>query len=265
MMGAAGGEPADERAELGAVALTYVVPAHNSTAVIEDTLRALATRLQGRNAEVIVVENGSNDDTCGLLGCLQQTWPYPGVRLVVLRSARGLGNAYRTGIAASRGARVLLTADDLPFGFDDLDAADGIDPAAHPVIIGSKGHPESAVDRGGLRLVLSWGFLLLRRVVLGMRTVDPQGTFILAGDWARQVVDRLTEPGYLMTTELCHLAELGGVQPVEVPVRLSAQHREHRSRVTVRDVWQMGVGLARIRRRHASSRRPAPARGWRQN
>lgn len=265
MMVAAGGEPADERAELSAVALSYVVPAHDSTAVIEDTLRALATRLQGRDAEVIVVENGSHDDTRGLLERLRQTWPYPGVRLVVLRSAKGLGNAYRTGIAASQGARVLLTADDLPFGFDDLDAADGIDPAANPVVIGSKGHPGSAVDRGGVRLVLSWGFRLLRRVVLGMRTSDPQGTFILAGDWARQVAHRLTEPGYLMTTELCHLAELGGVQPVEVPVRLSTRHRDHRSRVRVRDVWQMGVGLARIRWRHASAWRPARARARRRN
>lgn len=107
--------------------------------------------------------------------------------LVLLRWAKGMGHAYRTGIAASRGARVVLTADDLPFGFDDLEAAEGLDPAVYPVVIGSKGHRDSVVDRGLLRGLLSRGFWLLRRLVLGMRTLDPQGTFILAGDWAHAI------------------------------------------------------------------------------
>jgi hypothetical protein len=233
-------------------ALTYVVPAHNSTLAIEPTLRALASRLADRDAEVIVVENGSTDGTPALLLGIEQTWAHPRVPLRLLRSAKGMGNAYRAGIAASRGERVVLTADDLPFGFDDLDAAEGVDATAHPVVIGSKGHPDSDVDRGLPRRVLSSGFRVLRRVVLGMRTLDPQGTFVLAGDWAREIVPRLIEPGYLVTTELCHVAERSGVQPLEVPVRLSPQHRDHRSRIAVRDVWRMAVGLLAIRRRHAS-------------
>jgi glycosyltransferase involved in cell wall biosynthesis len=241
-----------------APALTYVVPAHNSTGAIEPTLRALAGRLAGRDAEVVVVENGSTDGTPALLQRIRQGWSHPGVSLRLLRSAKGMGHAYRAGIAASRGERVVLTADDLPFGFDDLDAAEHVDPAVHPVVIGSKGHPDSHVDRGFVRRVLTWGFRVLRRVVLGMRTRDPQGTFVLAGDWARAIGPRLAEPGYLVTTELCHLAERSGVQPLEVPVRLSPQHRDHRSRITVRDVWRMAVGLLAIRRRHAPLRTRAP-------
>ncbi|SNS01852.1 Glycosyltransferase involved in cell wall bisynthesis [Geodermatophilus pulveris] len=238
---------------MGTVALTYVVPAHNSASAIEPTLRALAGRLAGRDAEVVVVENGSTDGTGDLLERLAAGWDHPGVSLRVLRSAKGMGNAYRAGIAASRGERVVLTADDLPFGFDDLDAADGVDPTVHPVVVGSKGHRDSDVDRGLLRHVLTRGFRLLRRLVLGMRTLDPQGTFVLAGDWARAVGPRLTEPGYLVTTELCFLAERSGVQPLEVPVRLAPAHRGHGSRVTARDVWQMGAGLAGIRRRHGAA------------
>lgn len=243
------GEPAGT----GPLTLSYVVPAHNSAAVIESTLAALQGRLAGRRAEIVVVENGSSDGTPEVLHRIERSWAQPELPLVVLSSAKGLGHAYRAGIVASRGARVLLTADDLPFGFDDLEAADGIDSEAHPVVIGSKGHPDSEVGRGLLRWVLSRGFWLLRRVVLGMRTLDPQGTFVLAGDWARTLVPRLDEPGYLVTTELCYLAERGGIRPVEVPVRLDAAHAEHGSRIAIGDVWRMGVGLIAIRRRHSSS------------
>jgi dolichyl-phosphate beta-glucosyltransferase len=243
---------AADRASSDVVTLSYVVPAHNSTAVIETTLRALRRRLAGCRAEIVVVENGSSDGTQALLQRIGQSWPHPEVRLVVLSSGKGLGHAYRTGIAASRGARILLTADDLPFGFDDLDAADRVDSDAHPVVIGSKGHRDSEVGRGVLRCVLSWGFRLLRRAVLGMRTRDPQGTFVLAGDWARTLVPRLVEPGYLVTTELCYVAEREGIQPLEVAVRLAGGHDDHRSRIAVQDVWRMGVGLIGIRRRHST-------------
>jgi hypothetical protein len=243
--------PAPDPAPSGAITLSYVVPAHNSSSVLASTLQALVTRLDGRRAEVVVVENGSTDGTPALLEGIRREWRHRSVSLVVLDSAKGLGNAYRTGIAASRGERVLLTADDLPFGFTDLDAADGVDPGKHPVVIGSKGHRDSDVGRGVLRLVLTGGFRLLRRVVLGMRTMDPQGTFLLDGPWARQVVLLLTEPGYLVTTELCYLAERAGIVPLEVPVRLAVGHAEHRSRIKVLDVWRMGAGLVGIRRRHA--------------
>lgn len=255
-MDGAAGTPVGRSAR---VVLTYVVPAHNSTSAIEATLGALASRLADADAEVVVVENGSTDGTDALLRRIEQAWSHPRLSLRLLRSAKGMGHAYRAGIAASRGDRVVLTADDLPFGFDDLDAAEAVDPAVHPVVIGSKGHRDSDVDRGVLRRVLSAGFLALRRAVLGMRTRDPQGTFVLAGDWARAVGPRLTESGYLVTTELCFLAERSGVQPLEVPVRLSPQHREHRSRITVRDVRQMAVGLLAIRRRHMTSGGGRPA------
>jgi glycosyltransferase involved in cell wall biosynthesis len=236
-----------------AVALSYVVPAHNSTAVIETTLCALRSRLAGRRAEIIVVQNGSSDGTQALLERIGQSWSHPDVHLVILSSGTGLGYAYRTGIAASRGARILLTADDLPFGFDDLEAADRLDADAYPVVIGSKAHRDSEVGRGVLRWVLGWGFLLLRRAVLGMLTLDPQGTLVLDGDWARTLVPRLDEPGYLVTTELCYLAEREGIRPLEVPVRLVPGHGDHRSRIAVQDVWRMGVGLIGIRRRHSTS------------
>lgn len=228
--------------------LSYIVPAHNSSDVIEGSVKELADRLAGTGAEIIVVENGSTDDTSELLSGMSERWSYD-VELRVLQSAKGMGNALRTGIRASRGKRLFLGADDIPFGFGDLDAAERLDA---PVVIGSKAHPDSVAPRGLSRRILTFGFLALRLAILGMHTRDPQGTFILDGDWARKVEPRLTEPGFLLTTELTFLAERAGIRTVEVPVRLRESHDGHGSRIRLSDPVKMGLGLFTLRRRHAT-------------
>lgn len=244
-----------------AVSVSYIVPAHNSHDVIEGSLKELGVRLAGANAEILVVENGSSDGTLELLHRIETDWSHD-VELRVLRTARGLGNALRAGIAASRGEVVVLSADDLPFGFDEMDAADGLDLVANPVVIGSKAHPGSVVPRSLLRQVLTVGFLVLRRLVLGMRARDPQGTFVLNGQWARDVCPWLREPGFLLPTELVYLAERGGIRAVEVPVRLRVSHHQHHSRIRLRDPVKMGIGLFTVRRRHrrtpATPNEPTP-------
>ncbi|MCZ4516976.1 glycosyltransferase [Rhodococcus ruber] len=236
------------------VELSVVIPAHNSARVIESTVEAFADYLSGRTAEIIVIENGSTDATADISRRLHDRWANPTVSLVVLTSAKGMGNALRLGVEHSRGDRVLLTADDLPFGFDDLNAAAQLtsETGSTPLVaIGSKAHPKSAVERGVLRAVMTFGFTSLRRIVLGTRTGDPQGTFIVDGTLLRAVAPELIEPGFLFTTELDYAVELAGVRPVELPVRLSESHRSEPSRVAIGDVVKMARGLLSLRgRRH---------------
>lgn len=233
----------------GTVALSYVVPAHNSTPVIAATVRELAQKLRHTASEILVVENGSTDGTLAVLHELQSNWGFDRPELRVLTSEKGLGNALRAGVVSSRGDVIVFGADDLPFGFDELDGARDVDVAAAKVVIGSKAHPSSEIQRSFARNVLSGGFRLVRRLVCGMHTGDPQGTFVLDGPWARSVVGSLCEPGFLLTTELVYLAELRGVQPVEVPVRLRANHDAHGTRVRPSDVRKMFLGLISLRRR----------------
>ena len=251
----------DQKGARAPKALSVVVPAYNSAAVIEQTVHRVAERLAGHDVEIIVVENGSTDDTVAICTRLAADWTPGPVSLIVLRSEKGMGNALRTGAEASRGAHVLLTADDLPFGFDDLDGAEklaaGHDGRLPEVVIGSKAHPDSQVRRGALRGTLTWGFAALRRVVLGMRTGDPQGTVLMDGDLMRGLVPDLVEPGFLFTTELVYLAERAGIVPVEVPVRLSDDHDSHETRISRADVLAMGVGLFRLRARHRDGGRLA--------
>lgn len=227
------------------IELSVVIPAHNSAVVLRRTVERLTQRLAGTSAEILVVENGSTDGTVALARELESDAD-PVVR--ALTSPQGMGEALRTGIRAAAGRRILLTADDLPFGFDDLDRAAelGHEPT---LVIGSKAHPASQVDRGSVRSLSTWGFTALRRALLGSRVGDSQGTILADGDWLRGILPRIDAPGFLFSTELCYAAELQGAEVVEVPVRLAPEHGPKTSTVRMRDVWLMGAGLMELRRR----------------
>jgi dolichyl-phosphate beta-glucosyltransferase len=229
------------------VKVSYVIPAHNSAAVIQNSLEEVAKRLTDLDGEIIVAENGSSDATIEILARVAAGWPGTGPTLRVITTARGLGNALREGIAASAGRVVVFTADDLPFGFDELDATERMGFPERTVIVGSKAHAESVVQRSIVRTTLTGGLRVLRRIVLGMKTADPQGTFVMDGDWVRALLPDLKEGGFLVTTEIAYAAEIGGLRVVEVPVRL--RESGHRTRIRVRDIVDMFTGTFALRRR----------------
>lgn len=234
--------------DISHTSLSVVVPAHNSADVIERTIGRWRERLAGTAGEVIVVENGSTDATAEIVARLADPDGHPRIR--VLRSDKGMGNALRAGIAASTGDRVLLSADDLPFGFDDLDR-DAELPGRPDVVIGSKAHRDSDVERGLLRSMSTRGFRAMRQIILASRVGDSQGTILADGRWLRATAPNLDHPGFLFTTQLCFAAERQGLTIVEVPVSLAADHAPKASTVRLKDVWAMGSGLLGIRRRGA--------------
>jgi len=226
--------------------LSVVVPACNARTTLPETLARLGSLPGGAPHEIIVVENGSVDGTWDLLESLLETWDEPS-HLVALRSGKGLGAAYRAGVAASRGDRVLLTADDLPFGTSDVEAVLACR-SLPPFAIGSKAHPRSRVRRNLARRVATSAFRTARRALLGLDVGDTQGTFVIEGDLARRLVADTTIPGFGMTTELVALAARYGARPVELPVVL--RRSDGPSRVHfVSDSARMMADLLRLRRR----------------
>lgn len=237
-------------------AITVVVPAHDEAATLPGTVTALVERLAAfPAAEVVVVENGSTDDTYAVADGLALRASTATVTVRATRSKPGLGAAYRRGIEVATGDTVLLSAADLPFGTTDVDAWLA---AGRPrFAIGSKSHPDSVIDRPVLRRVLGAGFRRLRSAVLSTRTADTQGTVFLERTLAEALAHRALDDRFLFTTEITALAEATGVAVVELPVVLPGEQRPS-SLHPLRDGITMAHGLLAVRRRVQA----AVAAGW---
>ena len=125
---------------------SYVIPVHNQIADLRKTVRLLIERL-----------GTSPGPRSSSWRTGRPTAPGPSasrslrridseeVAVRVTTSAKGLGFAWRRGMAIARGETFVLTAADLPFGFTDLDGYLGLAP--RPLLVmGSKTHPESQIE-----------------------------------------------------------------------------------------------------------------------
>src|SRR2546430_6709225 len=101
--------------------VTFVVPAHNEAAHIEDVLRRVYDL--PLNAEVIAVDDGSTDSTPAILSAFQEKH---GIAIERHETNLGKGAAVRTGIARSTGDIVLIQDADMEY--DPADVVDLIRP-----------------------------------------------------------------------------------------------------------------------------------------
>jgi glycosyltransferase involved in cell wall biosynthesis len=208
---------------------TFIVPVHNESAALPDTMRRLdEARARYPIDAIIAVENGSRDDTWAVLQ--QLAGRYPALRAFA-EPAAGIGHAYHRGIAealralpAGAETYLVLTACDLPFGFTDLDSMLAL-PERPPVAIGSKAKLVGGLTPSLARQMMSATYRLARRALVGMRTRDSQGSFLVHSDVARRVHPQIRARDFFYTTELCARLEHQGIRPVEVAIELAPEIR----------------------------------------
>jgi glycosyltransferase involved in cell wall biosynthesis len=231
---------------------TFIVPVHNEAQTLASTVQRLeAARSRYPIDRFIAIENGSVDGTWSVL---QELAPRYRELVAFREEAAGIGYAYHRGIsealrmpAITPEHYLVLTACDLPFGFTDLDSMLAL-PHRPAVAIGSKAMLIGATAPGLKRRTMSLAYQLARRWMVGMKTRDSQGSFIIRADVARSLVDQIRARDFFYTTELCALMEQAGHQPVEVGVELQEELR-HSTVRPFKHGTAMLRQLMRLRRR----------------
>ena len=229
--------------------LTVIIPAYNEErAILDGKLYAVYAWCRRAQAELIVVDDGSTDDTAGLARQYAQ---------VVTISHAGKAAAIIAGIYAAKGRLILLS---------DMDQATPIQYASSmllllkaqqlDIVIGSRG--SKRVGAPIMRKLLSWGQRSLRSALLGMDLTDTQCGFkLITRSAALGVLHYLViyHPSKLKPSaipnvssgfdvEFLYVAQLLGyrIQELSVPWRHQASGRVH----LVRDATRGTLDLLRI-------------------
>lgn len=232
--------------------LSIVIPAFNEAARIVPTLDSIATYLEGthRWTEVIVVDDGSTDDTAAVVEATRDRF----VDLRVLRAERngGKGRAVRMGmLLASGDARLFMDADnstDVREVERLLEVAEHAErPAA--IVIGSIALASSEVTRAQGPLRRSLGRLgngVVQRLVLPGIADSQRGFKLFSAAAANAVFPRCRIDGWGFDVEALAIGRALGFDIVEVPVRW---HHEDHGRVRPAAYVTTLVDVLRIRRR----------------
>jgi len=160
-------------------AYSIVIPAYNESARLGATLaKVLAyVHAQGWDAEVIVVNDGSRDDTADIVRAYSAK--DPAVRLVENQGNRGKGYSVRNGMLNARGRVVLFSDADLSSPIEEAPKLFSALDAGADIAIGSRWlRAESQTQRQPLhRQLFGRIYNLILRLTLGLQFADTQCGF----------------------------------------------------------------------------------------
>jgi glycosyltransferase involved in cell wall biosynthesis len=177
----------------GYPAYSIVIPAYNESARIGATLQEVVhcVRERGWDAEVIVVNDGSTDDTSRLV--LDFALTAPEVRLIENPGNRGKGYSVRNGLLQARGEIVMFTDADLSAPIAEAERLFAAIRSGADIAIGSRWLESGRqTHRQPLyRQFFGRCFNLITRTVMGLRFADTQCGFKAFTRSAAQTVFQL--------------------------------------------------------------------------
>tara|TARA_Y100001970_G_C14204777_1_gene843299 strand:+ start:866 stop:1597 length:732 start_codon:yes stop_codon:yes gene_type:complete len=227
--------------------LSIVIGLHNKEKDIEKTIRSIFNNIEANNLQLIVVENGSTDNSYLIAKKLKQELSKPNFDFILLESNKGLGVALKKGIDYATNDYIYILPADLAFGFSELEFIAKNKIIEFDFLLGSKSHKESVVYRQFSRKVYSLCFNILQRLILNFDFSDTQGTMILKSNLLKN--KKLYCQEFLITTEIVLIAHTSKAKIQEVPLF----EQEQKSGSTVkpfRDGTKMLIDLFMLRKKY---------------
>lgn len=231
--------------------LSIVIPAYNEAVRLGNTLLAVVNYLRESwpEAEVIVVDDGSVDDTAGIARSIFSDSGSLRTSVISYRSNLGKGRAVRLGLLAARGEVALFSDADLSTPITEAPKlVEPIMSGHYDVTFGSR-----ALDRKLIGVHQPWRreqggrvFNLAVRLATGLPFWDTQCGFkAFRMSVCRPLVEAATVDRFGFDVELLYLAFRAGLRLKEVPVRWD--HNEGSKISLMGDSFRMlsEVGLIR--------------------
>jgi len=228
--------------------MSIVFPAYNEMSRIQNALEQSTEFFKHwstLNFEIIIVENGSTDNTYQYALDLAHNLGNNNVSIRVDRSTKGKGSALRLGMELAQGEYILLTDVDLSTPIDNImrllnGVASGAD-----VVIGSRNMKESiVVGRSTDRRLAGNVFGTFARILTPGITDTQCGFKLLTNKAYKMIGPLMTLDGFAFDVELLFIARKLGYHIIEVPVLWT--HNPESKVNLVADSFKMARDLVKI-------------------
>ena len=227
-------------------ALSVVLPAFDEGRHLAQNVEHLLQTLRatGRPLEVIVVNDGSTDDTGDLADTLADAHPEVSARHHTRN--HGKGRALQTGALAARHPLLVLLDADLQIPPSDvMPLVERLEAEGADLAVGSKYLPGASREWPWPRRVLSRLYQLVTALLFRLPLRDTQtGLKVVRRDVARRLIPRLRAQRFAWDLELVLLAVRAGSRVVSGPVTVKPSARA--SHLRWRGALQAGIDTLRI-------------------
>jgi glycosyltransferase involved in cell wall biosynthesis len=227
---------------------SFILPAYNESERLASSLPKVLEYVRQRrlDAEIIVVNDGSKDDTADIVRKFAAVDPC--IRLLENPGNRGKGYSVRNGMLHARGDVMLFSDTDLSSPIYEADKLFAAIANGADVAIGSRWlQRELQTERQPLmRQLYGRLFNLGLRIVLGLDFKDTQCGFkAFTRDAAHVIFPRQHVERWGFDPEILFLAKKFNLNTVEIPVEWA---HDHRSKISpLRDGLRMGSEVLQVR------------------
>lgn len=195
--------------------ISVLIPLYNKEQLIQDTIKQVSTLLENCDYEILVIENGSTDNSKAKL--LEIISENKNINIEMLESNKGLGNALKKGIRNARKDFVIAVPADFTTGTAEINYF--LENEKFSYVIGSRSI-SNIKSPGILRKLLSFTLRVLNKLLLNIKVKDTQFSFIIETKIAKDLEKSCQSSGFYITAELIYFALKNKIEIIEIPVQI---------------------------------------------
>ena len=227
--------------------LSIIIPAYNEQNRISKTLYKLNSYFEGKEYEIIIVNDGSNDKTVEIV----QNIGLDNVVLVNNPGNKGKGYSVRNGMYHAKGDLLLFSDADLSTPIEELEKFMPLIDQGFDVVIGSRALKESNIEKHQpyYREAMGKVFNVIVQSLVIKGIKDTQCGFkLFTREAVKKIFPKQKLDGFSFDVEILFLAKKFGYKIKEIPVTWINDEETKVS--SIKDSSRMFIDILKIRLNH---------------